>query len=257
MKRSLSVIVPVMNEELNLGPTVETVLAVAKARLDDFEVIIIEDGSHDRTPQIADELAASDPHVKVYHNPHNLGLGYGLQKGFELASKEYAVWVAGNNLNPRKGLEDVFDAIGQADIIVAAVTKDTRGLFRRLVSRSVVLTLNLLFNLRFKYYNGPSVYRTADVKSVKITSHGYIAMAELLIRVVKSGRSYVEVGYETVKRTQGKTKMFRLKNFRQLIGTIWRLFWEIQVLGWFKRTSGAREQAAPTDAGAAEKVHGG
>ena len=121
-------------------------------------------------------------------------------RGVELATKAYVGWAAGNNLNPRKGLEDAFDAIGQADVVVPYVVNDVRPLARRIISRTVVKTLGLLFGLKLKYYTGPCVYRSADIKQVKITSQGSIALAEILIRLIRSGRSYVEVGLNTKKR---------------------------------------------------------
>jgi dolichol-phosphate mannosyltransferase len=241
MRPSITIIVPAMNEEENLEPTVETVLAVVKPRFDDYEVLIVEDGSRDRTAEIADQMAARDPRIVVYHNPENLGLGYSLRKGVELASKQYVGWVAGNNLTPRRGLEDTLDAVGQADIVSAYVACDVRGFFRRFVSRTLVRTMNLLFGLRLKYYTGPCVYRSADIKTVRVTARGSLALAEILIRLVKSGRTYVEVGLTTIRRTRGQTKTFRPRHLLQLGPTIARLFWEIRVLGWLKRENHFRE----------------
>ena len=84
--RSLSVIVTAMNEEGNLRPTVESVLAVVTSQPWDYEVLIIDDGSSDRTAEVAAQLAASDPRVKVHHHPRNLGLDRAYLKGIELAT---------------------------------------------------------------------------------------------------------------------------------------------------------------------------
>lgn len=247
MKPSLSIIITAMNEENNLEPTVEMVLDVVQPRFDDYELLIINDGSQDRTAEIAEALAAKNPHIQVHHNPGNKGLDYSYRKGVELASKKYIGWAAGNNLNPRKGLEDAFDAVGQADIVLPYVVNDVRGLSRRIISRTVVNTLNLLFGLRVKYYTGPCVYRSGDIKNVKITSQGSIALAEILIRLIKSGRSYVEVGLNTKKRVNGKSKTFRLKNFIYVGQAVARLFWEIQIVGMFKRKSDYSETGIEAD----------
>lgn len=248
MKPSISIIVTAMNEEVNLEPTVKMVLELVGPRFEDYELLIIDDGSRDKTAEIAEALAASDPaHIRVHHNKANMGLDYSYRKGVELASKKYVGWVAGNNLNPRQGLIDTFDAVGQADIVLPYVVSDVRPRSRRLISRTVVTLLNLLFGLKLKYYTGPCVYRSEDIKRVKITSHGSIALAEILIRLTRSGRSYVEVGLNTVKRTNGKSKTFRLKNFTQFGLAIARLFWEIRILGSFKRKSSYNDAGMETD----------
>ena len=245
---SLSIIITAMNEEGNLEPAVKMTLDIVRPRFDDYELIIINDGSRDKTGEIADTLVAADPaHILVHHNETNKGLDYSYRKGVELASKQYVGWVAGNNLNPRQGLEDTFDAIGLADIVLPYVVTDVRGLSRRIISRTVVKTLNLLFGLRVKYYTGPCVYRSVDIKNVKVTCQGSIALAEILIRLIKSGRTYVEVGLNTKKRTVGKSKTFRFKNFVYVGRAIAGLFWEIQIAGWFRKKDDQVQAGLETD----------
>ena len=107
--RSLSVIVTAMNEAGNLVPTVENVIAAAAPRMADLEVIIVDDGSTDGTSELADQLAGADSRIRVHHTGRNRGLAFAYKKGIELATKEFTCWVAGNNIVPLKGLEDLFD----------------------------------------------------------------------------------------------------------------------------------------------------
>src|SRR5438132_621669 len=73
--KSISVIVTALNEEGNLEPTVDSVVRAVSPRFADYEVIVIDDGSTDRTFEIAESLAAENPKIRVHHNPRNLGLG--------------------------------------------------------------------------------------------------------------------------------------------------------------------------------------
>src|SRR4051812_38133683 len=106
---SLSIIVTAMNEIDNLAPTVENILAAAVPRTSDVEVIIIDDGSTDGTSELADALARADSRITVHHNGSNRGLAFSFQKGISLANKQLTSWVAGNNIVPRKGMEDLYD----------------------------------------------------------------------------------------------------------------------------------------------------
>ena len=73
-KRTLSIIVPAYNEEKTLAKVVCDVSAIAGQLLDDYEVVIVNDASTDKTGGIADMLARENPHVRAHHNPPNMKL---------------------------------------------------------------------------------------------------------------------------------------------------------------------------------------
>ncbi|HEX9551113.1 MAG TPA: glycosyltransferase family 2 protein, partial [Candidatus Limnocylindrales bacterium] len=82
---ALSYFFPAHNEEANLRGLVEEALATLPSLADTFEIVIVDDGSRDATPRIADELAAADPRVRAVHHPRNLGYGAALRSGFGAA----------------------------------------------------------------------------------------------------------------------------------------------------------------------------
>jgi glycosyltransferase involved in cell wall biosynthesis len=227
--RSLSVIVTAMNEELNLRPTIESVLSVVDTPAFDCEILIIDDGSRDRTGAIADELAAANPRIRVHHHPRNLGLDRAYLKGIELATKEHIGWVAGNNIIPAEALRDIYGRIGQADIVLSYPVVDIRRKRRRWLSRWFVHVLNMLFGVRLRYYTGPCVYRADVAKSLRTISGGSMIVPEIVIRLIKSGQSYVEVSLRPKPRTAGKTKTFRLSNVTYVGMSVLRLFVDIRL----------------------------
>jgi glycosyltransferase involved in cell wall biosynthesis len=229
--RSLSVIVTAMNEIGNLKPTVENIIAAAAPRISDFEVIVIDDGSTDGTSALADSLAAADSRVRVHHNGRNRGLAYSYLKGIELATRTYTSWIAGNNIVPRKGMEDLYDRVGTVDTLLTYVLKDFRGLIRRRVSRTLTAVVNLLFGVRMRYYTGPCVYRTDVLKRLKCISEGSMIVPEILLRMVKSGLPYVEIPLQPQARMSGTTKTFRPRNLIAVSVSLLRLFWDVQILG--------------------------
>lgn len=242
--RSLSVIVTAMNEAGNLAPTVANVLAAASPRFADFEIIIIDDGSTDGTSALADRLAAGHPRIAVHHNDGNRGLAYSYRKGIALSSKRFTGWVAGNNIVPRQGLEDLYDRVGQADVVMSYILTDVRGLPRRSLSRMFTLTLNTLFGVRLRYHTGPCVYRTEALQRVRTTAGGSMIVPELLLRMIAEGQSFIQVPLQPQPRTGGKTKTFRVRNVVLVVASVARLFWEIRLLGLTRpRRTRAREVA--------------
>src|SRR5665213_2449435 len=228
---SLSVVVTAMNEIGNLEPTVMNILAAATPRIPDVEVIIVDDGSTDGTSALADSLAARDPRITVHHNGRNQGLAYSYKKGIALATKRYTSWVAGNNIVPRKGMEDLYDRAGKVDTVLSYVLTDVRGVFRRSISRSFTILVNLLFGVRLRYYTGPCVYRTEVLQQLKFISEGSTIIPEILLRMVKSGRTYVEIPLQPQPRTSGATKTFRIRNVVAVALSLASLFWDIQIRG--------------------------
>lgn len=231
MQRSLSVIVTAMNEEGNLGPTVESALGALAPRGWDYEVIIVDDGSTDRTGVIADGFAAANPRVRVHHQPRNMGLSRAYLKGIELASRDLICWVAGNNIIPQDALDAIFDRIGDADMILSYPDIDPRRKRRRWVSRSFVIALNLLFNVRLRYYTGPCVYRAEVAKTLRTITHGSMIVPELILRMIKAGESFVQVDIRAKRRTAGRTKTFRPSNIIYVAWSVIRLFIDIQLRG--------------------------
>jgi len=236
--RSLSVVVTAMNEAGNLAATVENVVAAAAPRIPDFEVIIVEDGSTDGTSELADRIAAADSRIRVHHNGHNRGLAFSYRKGIELATKEFTCWVAGNNIVPRKGLEDLYDRAGTVDVVLTYILTDVRGMFRRWLSRSMTALFNTMFGVRLRYFNGPPLFRSADGKRLRLITEGSTIMPEVVLRLIKTGGSYVEIPLQPQPRTAGATKTLRIRNGIAVARSAVMLFFDIQIRG-------ARENKPP------------
>lgn len=230
MSRTLTVIIPALNEEGNLSSAVAAVLGAIGNRFTDYELLVFDDGSTDRTGAIADELAAGNPHIRVIHNSRNMGFGYNYSRGVELARMEYVTMFPGDNEIPVDAIRAILDAAGSADIVVPYIsTPSVRSGSRRLISASFVTLVNFLFGLRLRYFNGPCVHRRSLLQSVPMRTHGFAYMAAILVRLIRSGCSYIEVPMPLQARRHGRSKAFRLKNIASVLSTLGRLFWEVRV----------------------------
>ena len=95
--RKLSIFFPMWNEEAYIERAVghakdECELLVGRGEILDYEIIVVDDASTDRTPQIADALAAADPHVRVVHHPVNRKLGGSMKTGFASATGDIVLY---------------------------------------------------------------------------------------------------------------------------------------------------------------------
>ena len=240
-RRTVSVIVPALNEERNLAEAVATVVNAIGDAFADYELLIFDDGSTDGTAKVADELAAVNPHLRVTHNSENKGFGYNYRHGIEIARMEYVTWFPGDNDAPGDGLRAILNAAGSADIVVGYLSNShVRPPARRFISAAYVMLLNALFGLRLRYYNGPSVIPRRLLLTVPINTRGFACLAGTLIRLLRSGHGYIEVPYQTGERQHGRTKAFMLKNIISVLNTIAALFWEVRIRDRHKYPGAAR-----------------
>ena len=230
MAPSVSIIIPALDEEENLEATVRMLTDAAAQRFCDYELLIFDDGSLDRTGEIADELASKDSHIRVIHNSYNQGVGYSFREGVRLATKEFIGWLPAdiNNLFSPREIERTLDAVGKADFVLMYLSHDNRARLRRITSQGFVSVMNLLLGLRLKYYNGGTFYRSQIIKSAKMDSDGYMLFSSILVRLIKGGHDFVEVGV-TNKHVKGGSKAVHAKNFVQVFLGMVRLFWEVRV----------------------------
>jgi len=237
MKPSLSIVVPALNEEHNLEPAIKSIKCALRGNIDDYEILVFDDGSTDLTGKIADKIARSDPNIKVSHNQKNMGIGYCYRGGVKLANKEHICFIPGDNENTRESLRKLFSLIKskRKDIILTYIgNKGFRPLHRRIISESFVTFMNLLFNLRLRHYLSGAVYKTALVKKIKITTNSIAYQAEIIVQLIKAGHDYIEVGMNVQNRA-GKSKIFKIKNLAGIAKTVCALFFEIYFHGGKQR----------------------
>jgi dolichol-phosphate mannosyltransferase len=245
MNRSLSVVVPALNEAENLEATVNAVRRALVEAVRDFEIIIVDDGSTDATGQIADNLAAAHREVRVVHNRQNFGFGASFARGVEVAHKDAAMFVPGDNGWPYSSLRELFMAIGTADVVTAYTTNpEIRPVGRRVVSRLYTSALNTLFGHRVRYYNGLAIYPLGVLRTRPVTTGGFAFMAEALLNALAAGLTHREVGVPISERAGGSSKAIRLKNVVSVAVTIVQLFWTLRVRGRARGTALATDRRA-------------
>ena len=218
---TISLVVPALNEEDLITDTVRQILDVVEGRFRDYEIILINDGSADSTGLRMEDLARRYPKIRLIHNPTNVGLGASYRVGCAEARHEYVMMLCGDGGMPASSLPAIFDKVGSADIVVPYCVnlRRIKTPTRYLLSRAYTLLLNVLFGQRLRYYNGLQVHRLELVRSVANESDGFGFQGEILVKLLKAGRSYVEVGVEGAEKTN-RSSALRLKNIASVVRTI-------------------------------------
>jgi glycosyltransferase involved in cell wall biosynthesis len=223
--RSLSIIIPAYNESENILATLENVTTALEPLDLEHEILVIDDGSRDRTAEIVKAAEAKWPAVRLLKNERNMGFGWSYRRGVDTAALAHIVMVHGDNAWGWATLRDLFSRTGEADIIVG-YTRDmrrSRTWTRTIVSKTFTLLVNAITWRGLTYYNGLQIHRAPVLKSLRIESHGYGFQAEVLVKALRQTKTYIEVPMDLIEREKGESKAFRLKNFVDVYKTLARL----------------------------------
>jgi len=147
---SLSVFFPCYNEEANVERTTLAALDACRSISDDFEIIIVDDGSRDRTAEIADRLTREHECVRAVHNRPNRGYGGALQRGFEAATKEWVFYTDGDGQFDFKEIHKLLDLLDRYDIVSAYRLDRCDSVVRRLNGWGWTMLCNLVLGLRLR-----------------------------------------------------------------------------------------------------------
>jgi glycosyltransferase involved in cell wall biosynthesis len=228
MKREITVLVSAYNEEKHLKNIVVYLNKTLSELFKDYEILIFDDCSTDKTPTIADKLTKLNQKIKVIHNKTNKGLGYNYRNAVKIAKKEYFTWIPGDNDVEHIAIKRIFESIDKADLIIPYISNQKeRPFLRKILSESYINLLNFAFNLKLKYYNGSVVCKTELLRNLRMTTNSFAFQSEVLIRLVKKNYNYIQLPFKTIP--QEETKIFRLKNLIGVCITIFNLFIELNL----------------------------
>jgi dolichol-phosphate mannosyltransferase len=226
---SISIVIPALNEETVFEGVVRDIEKQVTTFFQDYEIILINDGSTDTTGAIMDKLAAELPHVRAIHNPGNIGLGASYQVGVADARCTYLMMLCGDGGMPAASLPPIFAAVGSADIVLPFINnlKQIKSPVRYFTSRTYTNLLNLLFGQKIKYYNGLPVHRVDLLKQLRINSTGFAFQGEILTKLLRSGCSMTEVGVSGAEMTRNSSAL-RLKGLINIAKVLALLVWEVR-----------------------------
>jgi glycosyltransferase involved in cell wall biosynthesis len=237
----LSYFFPAHNEEANLEALVEEALGALPALADAFEIIIVNDGSRDRTGEIADRLAGLHPDlVRVVHHPVNRGYGGALRSGFEAARHGLLAFTDGDRQFRVADLGRLIarlQAADQPDAVVGYRIRRADPPIRLVYARTYRLANRIFFGLRVRDVDcAAKLFRREALEGVNVESGGAFFSAELLIKLRNLRRSVVEVGVPHHPRTAGSPTGARPS-------VIWRAmkdFWALRLRLWANRERALR-----------------
>jgi glycosyltransferase involved in cell wall biosynthesis len=209
--QSLSVVIPAYNEEAGIEQCITQLETVLRTVTDDFDVIVVDDGSTDRTASILDELGRARPHLVTVHHPVNRGLGAGLRSGFARASKQLTFY---SDADLPFDFAELTRALRVVDFKHADVVtgfrhdRTSEGLRRILYSFAYNWLIRVVFGIRIKDVNFSfKLLRTECLHAMDLRSEGSFIDAEMMVQADRMGLFICQVGVDYFKRQSGESHL--------------------------------------------------
>ncbi len=202
----ISVFFPCYNEEGNIESLIAKALDVLPALTDDFELIIVNDGSSDATGAVADRLAVDNPLVKVIHHPVNRGYGGALQSGFKAATKELVFYTDGDGQFDLAELADILPLIEDYDIVTCYRKNRRDNIIRKLNAWAWCALVRFMFKLPIKDIDCAfKLYKRQIFDNIEMVSEGALIDTEILARAKRAGYTMTQRGVSHYPRTTGQS----------------------------------------------------
>jgi glycosyltransferase involved in cell wall biosynthesis len=226
---SISVFFPCFNEQGNVERVVRRAVEVLGKAGADFEVIIVNDGSKDRTGPIADSLAATDKRIKVVHHPRNMGYGAALQSGFKAATKKFVFFSDGDGQFDIGELPRMWPLMEQYDIVCGYRLNRQDPFIRKLNGWLWTKLVCFLFKMKIRDIDCAfKLFKKEVFDHIKMSSEGALISAEILARAGRAGYKITEAGVHHYPRTAGKQTGAKLRVILRAFKELFKLYNKIR-----------------------------
>jgi glycosyltransferase involved in cell wall biosynthesis len=204
---AVSIVLPAYNEEANLEQAVAEATRVAERLFREHEIVVVDDGSEDRTGALARDLAERDPRVRVIAHGGNRGYGEALRTGFLATRLDFVFFTDADLQFDLEELEEFIQYAGTVDVVAGYRLNRQDPLQRRLLAYAWNLLVRVLFyvpvrdiDCAFKLFDR-RVLRAVDIEAV-----GAMVNTELMVKLGRAGASVVEVGVHHRPRRAGEAR---------------------------------------------------
>ncbi len=203
----LTVIIPAYNEEGNLADIVENARKTVRKEVDDYEIIIVNDGSTDTTEKISKELSSKYDEVKVISHDRNQGSGMAIRTGIKDAGLDLIIYIPADGQFELAEVRKYIDAFKDADIVIGSrIERSDYSWFRLLSSWVFIKLVNLMFRSDYKDVNWVHMWKKKVFDKIEMRSKGVFLLEEILVRAVDAGFKVREIDSAYKSRISGRAK---------------------------------------------------
>lgn len=235
--QKLSIFFPMWNEEEYIGRTIAAATEICGILVDtleiaDYELLIVDDASTDATPELAEQLAAADPHVRVIHHETNRKLGGSIKTGLANVTGDIVLYTDADLPFDMAELRRAFRILRnyEADILSAyRLDRTGEGLRRAVYSFVYNGLITNAFGVRLRDINFAfKLIRRNVLDHVEVKSEGSFIDAEFMIRASRMGFRIMQMGVDYFPRTRGISTLSSPSVIKKILGEMTALRTELK-----------------------------
>ena len=226
----LSIFFPFWNEEKNITPVVTKALSIAPTIARKYEVIIVDDGSDDKTLEEAEKLAKEEKAVKIVSHGVNRGYGAALRSGFEHSQYNYIVFNDGDRQFDFSEINKFIDKIGSSDIVIGFREKRRDAPFRHILMSMLKIWDFIFFRFHVKDIDcGFKMFRKEALdKLMPLRSEGAMITTEILAKAHAKRLKIKEVGVTHYPREFGESSGGNIPVIIRAMLETFILYWDLR-----------------------------
>ncbi|MCI0337737.1 MAG: glycosyltransferase family 2 protein [Acidobacteria bacterium] len=210
--KSISVFFPAFNDEGSIASVVCKTLALLPSFTDDYEIIVVNDGSSDSTAAVLNDLARRHPSVKVIHHERNLGYGGALRTGFTHAQKDLIFYTDGDGQYDVNELAKLIPLmVEEVDVVNGYKIKRSDSKRRVVLGEIYKYLARLLFRLPIRDVDCDfRLIRRRAIQSIELVSTSGVVCTEMIYKLNRLGCRFAESPVHHYPRMHGQSQFFTL-----------------------------------------------
>jgi glycosyltransferase involved in cell wall biosynthesis len=226
---SLSLVLPALNEAANVEFVVRRSLATLPRYVDDFEIIVVDDGSRDETAAIVNRLSALDPRVRLQRHPRNRGYGAALITGFRASRGDFVMFMDADRQFDIADLRLLAPFAGDYDIVAGFRMERHDPLHRRVFAEAFNVAVRILFGVHLRDIDCAfKLFRGDLLRSLPLSAPGALINTEIQAKARRECASLQQVGVHHYPRVAGSPTGGSPRVIVRAMGETLLLWWRLR-----------------------------
>ncbi|MDQ6693270.1 MAG: glycosyltransferase family 2 protein [Chloroflexota bacterium] len=225
----ISLVLPAHNEEPNIRAVVEEAAQVLPTAFSDYEIVVVNDGSKDRTLEISQQLAEANTHVRVVNHPVNRGYGAAVTSGFNAATGDFIMFMDSDRQFDINDIHRLTPFVPDYDIVAGYRIKRNDPAHRLLNAKIFGTVVRLLFPIKVRDIDCAfKIIHASVLHGINLQSPGALINTEILAKAAVQGCTLIEVGVNHYPRMEGEQSGANLRVVVRAFREILRLWWRMR-----------------------------
>jgi len=226
---SISTFFPAYNDGGTIASMVVMASIIMAELTDDYEVIVVNDGSQDYTADVLNKLEQTMPHVRIIHHPKNRGYGGALRTGFKSATKDLIFYTDGDAQYDVQDLRVLYAKMADGvDMVQGYKISRNDPLIRKIIGPTYHFTVKTLFGLHLRDVDCDfRLIRRSVFDKVRLTRNSGVICVELMKKIQDNGFKIVEAPVNHYHRAYGRSQFFNFKRIWRTGVDLTRLWFEL------------------------------